>query len=277
MLVLSRRQHQKLILPDSETTIEVVCIKGSQVRLGITAPSHVRVLRDELTPRELARHESARGERTGGELPQAGAVSDGEGIRRLRHLLRNQVHTSTIGLALLRGQLQAGQRDEAAATLARLEDALSNVREQCHTLESAAAPADRGRRRALLVEDNHNERELLAGFLRMSGFEVATAGDGADALDYLQSNAHPDVLLLDMVMPRCDGPTTVRRIRANPETARLKIFAVSGVSPQQLSVASGPTGVDAWFPKPVDPNTLVAELNRAINGVDRQGVLSPRP
>jgi carbon storage regulator CsrA len=258
MLVLSRRQHQKLILPDSETTIEVVRVKGNQVRLGITAPPHVRVLRDELAGDQFTK-----------ELPAISSAPDADGIRRLRHLLRNQVHTSTIGLALLRRQLETGQCDEAEATLAKLEDELCRVREQCRTLESAAAPANLRRRRALLVEDNHNERELLASFLRMSGFEVATAGDGADALDYLQSHAHPDVLLLDMMMPRCDGPTTVRQIRANPQTSRLTIFAVSGASPQQLSLASGPAGVDGWFPKPVDPNTLVAEMNRALDVVDR--------
>jgi carbon storage regulator CsrA len=264
MLVLSRRQHQKLILPDCQTTIEVVRLQRGQVRLGITAPAHVRVLRDELA---------------GDELPPAPAVPDSDEVRRLRHLLRNQVQTSTIGLALLRRQLQVGHDEEVEATLARLEDALSKVREQCRSLESPPPAAVRGARRALLVEDNQNERELLASFLRMSGFEVATAGDGADALDYLQSHTHPDVLLLDMMMPRCDGPTTVRQIRANPQTARLKIFAVSGASPQEMALASGPFGVDGWFPKPVDPNTLVAEMNRALDMVPRDGTdraLSPR-
>ena len=248
-----------MFLPDCQTTIEVVHLQRSQVRLGITAPPHVRVLRDELT---------------GGELPAAAAMPDSEELRRLRHLLRNQVQTSTIGLALLRHQLQAGQYEEVEGTLAKLENELSRVREQCRTLESPLPAVTRGPRRALLVEDNQNERELLASFLRISGFEVATAGDGADALDYLQSHAHPDVLLLDMMMPRCDGPTTVRQIRANPQTARLKIFAVSGALPQELALASGPSGVDGWFPKPVDPNTLVAEMNRALdmaagNGADR--------
>jgi len=114
------------------------------------------------------------------------------------------------------------------------------------------------------VEDNQNERELLAGFLRMAGFDVVTAGDGADALDYLSAKAPPDFMLLDMIMPRCDGPATVRTIRANPQLAGLKIFAVSGISPGELRLESGPAGVDRWFPKPVNPNTLVQALNREL-------------
>ncbi len=70
--------------------------------------------------------------------------------------------------------------------------------------------------KALLVEDNANKSNLLAGYLRMTGFEVDTAGDGADALDYLRSHDRPDVVLLDMLMPRCDGPTTIGRIAAIP-------------------------------------------------------------
>ncbi len=50
----------------------------------------------------------------------------------------------------------------------------------------------------------------------MTGFQVDTAGDGADALDYLHSHDRPDVVLLDMLMPRCDGPTTIGRIRRDP-------------------------------------------------------------
>ena len=255
MLVLSRRQHQKLLLPDCATTIEVLRVHGNQVRLGITAPEHVRVLRQELME--------------SGEAPPPRAAAENDAVRRMRHLLRNQVHTSTIGLALLRRQLESGDWEEAEATLAKLENELGRAREQCRELES---PAEKGlsiRQRALLVEDNRNERELLAGFLRMSGFEVATAGDGADALDYLQSNSTPDVMLLDMMMPRCDGPTTVRRIRENPRMSGLKIFAVSGASPNQVPVARGPSGVDGWFPKPVDPHSLVAEMKKTLGTSER--------
>src|SRR5207248_3517650 len=119
---------------------------------------------------------------------------------------------------------------------------------------SRQAPAAPRPRKALLVEDNANERELLAQFLRLGGFEVDTAGDGADALDYLRARGKPDVVLMDMSMPRCDGATTVREIRRNEALAGLKIIAVSGHLPEEYDLRPGPGSVDRWFSKPVDPD-----------------------
>jgi len=114
------------------------------------------------------------------------------------------------------------------------------------------------------VEDNANERELLAIFLRMAGVDVDTAGDGADALDYLRHRQRPDVVLLDMVLPRCDGATTVREIRRDPACAGLKIFAVTGRSPDDFDLARGPAGVDRWLQKPLDPGLLLHSLNQEL-------------
>ena len=58
--------------------------------------------------------------------------------------------------------------------------------------------------------------------------DVDVAADGVDALDYLRTKTPPDIILLDMILPRCDGPTTVRQIRSNPGNSRLKIFGVTG-------------------------------------------------
>src|SRR5947209_4217970 len=129
----------------------------------------------------------------------------------------------------------------------------------------AAPPAPaRKAPRALLVEDDPNERELLAGFLRHSGLEVDTAGDGCDALDYLRSRGRPDVVLLDMGLPRCDGATTVRNIRRDPAYAGLRIFAVTGSSPDEFDLGSGPGGVDRWFQKPLDPESLLRSLRQEL-------------
>ena len=115
--------------------------------------------------------------------------------------------------------------------------------------------------KALLVEDNPNERELLAMFLRLTGVDVDVAGDGVEALDYLHSRGRPDVMLLDMGLPRCDGPTTVREIRRDPAYAGLKIFAVAGRAQDEFDLVRGPTGVDRWFLKPVDLEVLLRDLN----------------
>jgi carbon storage regulator CsrA len=118
--------------------------------------------------------------------------------------------------------------------------------------------------KALLVEDNPNERELLAILLRLAGVDVDTAGDGADALDYLRHEQRPDVVLLDMALPRCDGPTMLREIRRDPAYAGLTIFAVAGRPEEDYNLGRGPDGVDRWFQKPLDPAVLLMCLKQQL-------------
>ena len=107
---------------------------------------------------------------------------------------------------------------------------------------------------------------MLAGFLRTAGLDVDTAGDGADALDYLHSHVQPDVVLLDMGLPRCDGASMVRQLRRDPAYAGLKIFAVTGFLPDQFDLARGPGGVDRWFHKPINPEALLQDLKCELDG-----------
>ena len=131
--------------------------------------------------------------------------------RELKHFLRGQLNSTGLALELLHQQLLAGQSEQTQATLAKLGEHFELLRERLENAGEKVVPQPakqpRKVRKALLVEDNQNERELLAGLLRMAGVDVDTAGDGADALDYLRTQVPPDVMLLDMAMPRCDGPT----------------------------------------------------------------------
>jgi CheY-like chemotaxis protein len=182
-------------------------------------------------------------------------------------------------MQLIRRYLESDRIHEAAELLRRVLDDFHGIDSEGASLSREAPalpdeddihefphPARAPVRRALLVEDNANERQLLAGYLRTSGFQVDTAGDGGAALDYLGGQREPDFVLLDMRMPNCDGPTVLRRIRRNPSLNHLKIFAVSGSSPATLGIPTGPDGVDRWFEKPVDPQFLVKEISRELDG-----------
>ena len=72
------------------------------------------------------------------------------------------------------------------------------------------------------------------------------------------------MVLLDMGLPRVDGPTAVREIRRDPAFAGLKIFGVTGHLPDEFNLARGPEGVDRWFCKPLDPAALVRDLNAEL-------------
>jgi carbon storage regulator CsrA len=261
MLVLSRRLQEKVLLPTIQTTIQVLAIKPGVVRLGIDAPGDVLILREEIQDRAA-------------EWGEPAARPASQKLRQLQRMIDNRLTIGRAGLEVVRQQLQAGLVAEAQNVVAKIDDELQMLQERLG-LEVGQAPDLTPSKiqkacKALLVEDNANERELLATLLRASGVEVATAGDGADALDYLQRGGRADVLLVDMGMPRCDGPTMVRTLRRDPAYAGLKIFAVTGHTADEFDLVPGPQGIDRWFMKPVNPNQLIHDVTEEF-GSHRNG------
>lgn len=252
MLVLSRKKTEKIVVPSLGVTIEVVAIKGNTVRLGISAPPDVNIVRAELHSREA-------------EWGRPEDESAADSLPRLRRLVRERLRVSHVGLNELRRQIDDGTLDEARLTLESLTDDLRLLVRRLEAESRPAAATKPAPVKALLVEDNACERLLLATYLRKAGLDVDTAGDGTDALDYLHERSRPDVVLLDMGLPRCDGATTVREIRRDPALADLKIFAVTGHRAEEYNLAQGPSGIDGWFHKPVDPDELLENIDRALH------------
>jgi CheY-like chemotaxis protein len=125
--------------------------------------------------------------------------------------------------------------------------------------------------RVLVVDDNKVIRQLIRVNLELEGFEVVTAADGAECLDVVQ-RARPDVVTLDVVMPRLDGIRTAARLRADPRTRHIGIAIISACS--QVEVERGAAvGVDAFLAKPFEPAELVslveALVRRAVAGEER--------
>ena len=244
MLVLSRKTDQKIVFPNLGITLKLLSVKGNLARIGIEAPSDMPVLREELVDDSAP---------TG-----APYVS-----RELRHDVRNSLNTIRLAVELFQRQIEAGLADKAQSTFLKLVQQLGTLDRQfggSATPEAlAAAPAPRSR---VLVVDDVNERELLAGILELSGWDVATAGDGHEAIEYLTSHERPDYVLLDMRMPRCDGAQTVQLIRGNPDLADLTVFAVSGTERAEAGIELGARGIDRWFSKPLNPATLIQEMSR---------------
>jgi DNA-binding response OmpR family regulator len=119
------------------------------------------------------------------------------------------------------------------------------------------------RRRVLVVDDSAVIRTLISVNLELEGFEVVTAVDGQDALDMIHDVA-PDVVTIDVMMPRLDGFDTVARLRADPRTSHLKIAMVTACA-QESDIKKGRMlGVDAYVTKPFDPDTLVRTVRELI-------------
>ncbi|MEV0219502.1 response regulator [Streptomyces sp. NPDC050704] len=109
--------------------------------------------------------------------------------------------------------------------------------------------------RVLVVDDNKVIRQLIRVNLELEGLEVVTAADGVECLDVVHQ-FRPDVVTLDVVMPRLDGLRTAARLRDDPRTRNLPLAIVSACT--QYEVESGlEVGVDAFLAKPFEPAELV--------------------
>lgn len=130
--------------------------------------------------------------------------------------------------------------------------------------------------RVLVVDDNQVIRQLIRVNLELEGFEVVTAADGAECLDVVHQ-VQPDVVTLDVVMPRLDGLRTAARLRGDARTSSLPIVVVSACN--QGEVETGlEVGVDAFLAKPFEPNELVrvvGELRRRGRGKGQQKASAP--
>ncbi|MGF0164641.1 response regulator [Streptomyces koyangensis] len=110
--------------------------------------------------------------------------------------------------------------------------------------------------RVLVVDDNKVIRQLIRVNLELEGFEVVTAADGAECLDMVH-RVRPDVVTLDVVMPRLDGVRTAARLRADERTRDVPIVMVSGCDGGGVAEGAADAGVDAFLAKPFDPQELV--------------------
>jgi CheY-like chemotaxis protein len=118
-----------------------------------------------------------------------------------------------------------------------------------------------GLQRVLVVDDDDVIRQLISVNLELEGFEVHTAVDGQDCLDRVK-DVRPTVVTLDIMMPRMDGWEAAARLRADPETANIKVVLLSARA-QEADLRRGDRiGVDAYLTKPFDPDVLVETVRR---------------
>jgi CheY-like chemotaxis protein len=106
-------------------------------------------------------------------------------------------------------------------------------------------------RKILVVDDESNMRFLMRMVFEGEGFEVVEAHHGAAALERLQEDPRPDLVVTDLMMPVMGGRELVGRLRANPETAEIPILVVSANANADVD------GADVVIQKPFHPGALV--------------------
>ena len=115
-----------------------------------------------------------------------------------------------------------------------------------------------GRRTVLVVDDDPFIRTLLVAGLQEAGYRVVTADDGQQALDQIRRE-RPDVVLLDLMMPKLDGYSVARIIRLQDDTRRLPIIVLSADvrAPQKLNGVR----IDGYLSKPFDLDEVLARVS----------------
>jgi diguanylate cyclase (GGDEF)-like protein len=126
----------------------------------------------------------------------------------------------------------------------------------------------------LVVDDDPDIARFVEVNLRSAGYEVAVAGDGEEALERA-SAIRPDLVLLDVMMPRIDGFEVAQRLRKNPQTANTSIIMLTAKALSADKVTGLQSGADDYIIKPFDPIELLARVKGTLRRAKEMRNLSP--
>lgn len=115
----------------------------------------------------------------------------------------------------------------------------------------------------MIVEDEKDIREVLAYNLEREGYKVQTAADGKQALKLIQENV-PDLVLLDLMLPKIDGLEVCKRLKEDPETVAIPIIMVTAKGEESDIVLGLELGADDYMVKPFSPKELLARVKAVI-------------
>jgi CheY-like chemotaxis protein len=118
----------------------------------------------------------------------------------------------------------------------------------------------------LVVDDYQDAREMYAEYLQFSGFRVAEARNGNEAVTQA-FNLQPDLILMDLSLPGMDGWEATRVLKADARTKHIPVVALTGHALAGASEGARKAGCDSFVTKPCLPDDLVVEVRRMLNSV----------
>lgn len=113
----------------------------------------------------------------------------------------------------------------------------------------------------LIAEDDSNAAVVIGAMVEAHGFRVAYAADGIEAVEHART-LQPDAILLDLAMPRMNGPAALEQLRSDPRTRNIPVVIASGLARGEVELQGGE--LLEWLSKPLAENSLTAALDRAI-------------
>jgi DNA-binding response OmpR family regulator len=124
-------------------------------------------------------------------------------------------------------------------------------------------PAVRAKK-VLLVDDETGMLEMVKLRLEANGFEVATSSDGQDALN-LARKISPDIVILDIMLPRLDGYKICRMLKFDGKYKNLPVILLTARARESDRITAKEVGANAFLTKPFDPQVLLSKINELLN------------
>ena len=115
----------------------------------------------------------------------------------------------------------------------------------------------------LLVEDNEDNLVVYRTILEHVGYEVIEARDGEEGVNRARSE-HPDIILMDISIPKMDGWEATERLKADSDTAEIPIIALTAHALEEDRAKAMRAGCDGYLAKPVEPRRVVQEVEKFI-------------
>lgn len=119
----------------------------------------------------------------------------------------------------------------------------------------------------LIVDDEPSIRRLLQVNLERANYIVEQACDGVEALEKITANK-PDLIILDVMMPRMDGFETLKQLMSNPGTSAIPVIMLTAKASDKDIFSGWAAGVSAYLTKPFNPKELLTFTERVLQGVN---------
>ncbi|MEK7560485.1 MAG: response regulator [Patescibacteria group bacterium] len=121
------------------------------------------------------------------------------------------------------------------------------------------------KKKILVIEDNENNFYLIKFLLEANRYEVVRAHNGLDGIEKAQTQK-PDLILMDVQLPKLDGYTATQRIKAIPDLNKIPIIALTSYAMQGDREKAKAAGCDDYIPKPIDPTEVLKTLQNFLGG-----------